>query len=84
MISPTSTSSVPSISTELLVDGMTCDHCVHAVSTELGALDGVTAVDVTLHPGAASVVTVASAAPLDDAAVREAIDEAGYDLREAS
>lgn len=59
------------------VTGMTCDHCVRAVTTELVQLPGVRAVDVDLAGGA---VTVTSEAPLDVDAVREAIDEAGYAL----
>lgn len=59
------------------VTGMTCGHCVQAVTTEVGALPGVTGVDVDL---AARSVTVASAQPLDVAQVRAAVEEAGYDL----
>ncbi|QLQ39056.1 heavy-metal-associated domain-containing protein [Micromonospora robiginosa] len=62
------------------VNGMTCGHCVNAVSTELTALPGVTDVQVDLATGR---VTVTSQGPLDDAAVRAAVDEAGYDLAEA-
>ena len=60
------------------VEGMTCAHCVSAVSAELRALPGVTAVEVDLRPGEASPVTVTSDAPLDPAAVAAAVDEAGY------
>jgi copper ion binding protein len=59
------------------VAGMTCEHCVGAVSGELAALDGVEAVQVDLGTGA---VTVTSAAPLAQEQVREAVDEAGYEL----
>ena len=59
------------------VQGMTCEHCVHAVSTEVGALPGVQKVDVDL---AAGQVTVTSAGELDREAVRAAVDEAGYEL----
>lgn len=59
------------------VSGMTCGHCVQAVSGELGKLNGVTAVDVDLTSGK---VTVTSDAALTDATVREAVDEAGYEL----
>lgn len=62
------------------VTGMTCAHCVQAVSGELSALDGVEAVQVDLGSGA---VTVTSAAPLSDEQVREAVDEAGYELADA-
>jgi copper ion binding protein len=59
------------------VTGMTCQHCVHAVTTEVTTIDGVhdVAVDV-----AAGTVTVSSEAPLPVDAVRAAIDEAGYEL----
>ncbi|WP_433177880.1 heavy-metal-associated domain-containing protein [Actinoallomurus sp. CA-150999] len=63
--------------TEYTVKGMTCGHCVSAVTTEVGAIDGVTDVKVDLASG---VVTVASAAPLDEKAVRDAVDEAGYEV----
>ncbi|MFD1860222.1 copper chaperone [Aeromicrobium camelliae] len=62
------------------VTGMTCGHCVAAVTEELQALDGVTDVTVDLVAGGTSTVTVASDQPLDDAAVAEAVDEAGYAL----
>jgi copper chaperone len=59
------------------VTGMTCEHCVNAVTSELGALDGVSAVDVDLVPDGVSVVTVTSTGPLPEPAVAEALDEAG-------
>lgn len=60
-----------------LVKGMTCDHCVNAVSSEVRAITGVEDVQVDLPSGE---VTVTSAAPLDPAAVSAAVDEAGYEL----
>jgi copper ion binding protein len=62
------------------VTGMTCSHCVAAVTEEVSRLDGVSAVDVDLNAGGDSRVTVTSSAPLSLDAVREAIDEAGYTL----
>lgn len=59
------------------VTGMTCGHCVSAVSDELKELDGVTDVDVDLEAGGASSVTVTSGAPLDETDVAAALDEAG-------
>jgi copper chaperone len=59
------------------VSGMTCGHCVAAVTTELERLDGVTAVAVDLDTGTA---TVTSQRPLDESAVAAAVDEAGYQL----
>ena len=66
------------MNTTIKVDGMTCAHCVHAVTTELTALPSVTDVAVDLHAGATSTVTITSDAPLADDDVRAAIDEAGY------
>ncbi len=62
------------------VTGMTCAHCVAAVTEEVSRLDGVSAVEVDLNAGGDSRVTVTSAAPLPVEAVREAVDEAGYAL----
>jgi copper chaperone len=62
------------------VTGMTCEHCVAAVTGELSALPGVADVKVDLGTG---TVIVASDAPLPDAAVRAAVDEAGYELADA-
>ena len=59
------------------VEGMTCGHCVGSVTAALSKLDNVTDVDVTLDTGD---VTITSSTPLDDDAVRAAVDEAGYEL----
>lgn len=67
--------------TEITVAGMTCGHCSTAVSEELSALPGVVAVDVDLHPGEDSPVTITSEAPLDPAVIADAVAEAGYSLR---
>jgi copper ion binding protein len=65
------------IITRYTVKGMTCGHCVSAVSAEVSHIDGVTGVEVDLETGA---VTVTSTTALDDAEVREAVDEAGYEV----
>jgi len=59
------------------VTGMTCGHCVGAVTQEISGLDGVTSVDVDLKTGE---VTVDSQTPLEIDKVREATEEAGYTL----
>jgi len=66
--------------TTIQVAGMTCGHCVSAVTEELTQLPGVTDVVVDLVAGGTSPVTVTSEQPLDDAAVAAAVDEAGYEL----
>lgn len=65
------------VTTVYKVSGMTCGHCEGAVSKEISALDGVTAVTAVAKTGE---ITVTSAAPLDEQAVRAAVDEAGYEL----
>jgi len=62
----TETYSVPDIS---------CGHCVEAITSAVAPLDGVESVDVSIDDKA---VTVAGS--FDDAAVRSAIDDAGYDI----
>ena len=64
-------------STTFQVTGMTCEHCVRAVTGEIESVPGVRAVTVALVPGGASAVTVTSAAPVAEDAVRAALDEAG-------
>ena len=59
------------------VTGMTCGHCVSAVTSELKTLDGVSDVDVDLVAGGNSTVTVTSSQPLADSQVAAALDEAG-------
>ena len=62
------------------VNGMTCSHCIAAVTEEITALEGVTDVTIDLVEGGTSPVTVISDEPLDPTLVAEAIDEAGYAL----
>ncbi|BFU47155.1 heavy-metal-associated domain-containing protein [Krasilnikovia sp. MM14-A1004] len=69
-----------SVTTTYTVTGMTCGHCVQAVTGELSSLPGVEDVQVDLGTGA---VTVTSAQPLTPDAVRAAVDEAGYELADA-
>ena len=59
------------------VTGLTCGHCVSAVTSELLELPGVTDVAVDLVAGARSTVTVTSGAPLSEADVAAALDGAG-------
>lgn len=65
-----------SIERTYVVQGMTCDHCTRSVSEEVGEVPGVTAVDVDLASGRVTV----TGDGIDDAAVRAAVDEAGYEV----
>ena len=67
-----------STTTTITVDGMTCGHCVNAVQTELGKLDGVADVAVDLTSG--KVTIVAESTP-DPAALQGAVEEAGFEVR---
>ncbi|GAA3786255.1 heavy-metal-associated domain-containing protein [Sphaerisporangium flaviroseum] len=59
------------------VTGMTCGHCVSSVKEEVGEVPGVTGVEVDLGSGR---VEVSGSGTLDDAAIRAAIEEAGYQV----
>ncbi|MBT2510641.1 heavy-metal-associated domain-containing protein [Streptomyces sp. ISL-98] len=65
------------VTTVYQVSGMTCGHCEGAVSGEVSEIAGVTSVKAVASTGQ---VTVISEGPLDDEAVRAAVDEAGYEL----
>ena len=57
------------------VTGMTCAHCAASDTEEVSEIAGVDSVDVVEETGA---VTDTSATPLDESAVRAAVEEAGY------
>ena len=61
----------------IVVTGMSCEHCAHAVRAEIGKLPGVTEVDVDVPTGK---VRITGEQLPGDAALREAIAEAGYDF----
>jgi copper chaperone len=61
------------------VRGMTCGHCVSSVGGEVGKVAGVESVDVDLASGRVTV----HGAGYTDAQIRDAVDEAGYELVEA-
>jgi copper chaperone CopZ len=61
------------------VVGMTCEHCVSAISSEVSGVEGVAAVDVDLGRGQ---MTVTGDGYTDDQ-IRAAVDEAGYELVDA-
>ena len=59
------------------VTGMTCGHCVMSVTEEIQEIPGVENVEVVLQTGSLSVT---SAEPVDDDAVKAAVEDAGYQL----
>lgn len=62
------------------VAGMTCGHCVNAVTEELLKVPGVVSVAVDLRPEDVSVIELTFEALLDEGAILAAIDEAGYEM----
>jgi copper chaperone len=60
-----------------VVDGMSCEHCRKAITGAVGRVPGVSGVEVDLERG----TVVVRGAGADDASVRAAIDDAGYDVR---
>lgn len=65
---------------QIVVSGMTCEHCVNAVTEELTAIDGVSDVRIELISGGDSPVTILSETLVDPDAIAAAVDEAGYAL----
>jgi copper chaperone len=66
-----------SITQNYTVAGMTCGHCVVSVTEEVQEIPGVENVDVVLATGS---LTVTSSEPVDDDAVKTAVEDAGYQL----
>ena len=60
------------------VTGMTCQHCVASVTSEVSRLDHITAVEVDLDTG---IVTVESSESIPEQVVLDAIKEAGYSAK---
>lgn len=65
------------MTTTITVEGMSCGGCANSVRAELTHIPGVLGVDVDVSSG---TVTIASDSPVDDEAIRGAVEEAGYTL----
>ena len=61
---------------EYNVAGMTCGHCESAVRDEVSQIAGIEQVEVAASTGK---LVVTATAPVEDAAVMSAVDEAGYE-----
>jgi copper chaperone len=59
------------------VSGMSCGHCASSVQEEVGLIPAVTAVDVDLSSG---TVTIDSDGLVESVAIKDAVEEAGYQL----
>lgn len=63
----------------LNVEGMSCSHCVNAVTKAVGGLDGVSNVEVDLDAKTVTVEYDADKVNLDN--IKEAIEDEGYDVK---
>lgn len=61
------------------VEGMSCNHCVNSIKNAVGALEGVNQVDVDLV-GKKVTVNV-NAGKISAQAIREAIEDQGYEVK---
>lgn len=75
-----SSEDLPVHDAEYRVQGMTCEHCVNAVTAEVVAVPGVMSVHVDLASG---LLQVTSAPEVARSEVASAVDEAGYVLADA-
>ena len=64
---------------KILIEGMSCGHCVNHVREALSELNGVTNVDVNLE-GKYAIIDTAN--DVKDEDIKFAIDDAGYDVVE--
>ena len=62
------------------VAGMTCGHCVNAVTEELSKISGVTGVNIELNADAPTPVNIVADIEISDADITAAIEEAGYTI----
>ena len=76
--SDTTTHKENPVSTQIFpVTGLTCEHCVRAITSEVSAVPGVNDVQVDLVVGGTSILSVTADKSLTDAEVVAALDEAG-------
>jgi copper chaperone len=61
----------------IIVTGMSCDHCASAIRAEIGRFPGVSEIDVDVLRG---TVSISGPELPGDAALREAVEEAGYEF----
>lgn len=79
-LAPGSEASTEQVTQGYAITGMTCGHCVGAITQELSALDGVSEVRIDLVAGGTSTAVITSTSALSDTDVAAAVDEAGYEL----
>ena len=64
----------------LQADGVACPFCAYGIEKQLGAIEGVEAVETDIKSGTV-IVTMQDGATLNEAAAKEAVEAAGFTLR---
>jgi len=67
----------PKMKKKILIEGMSCGHCVNHVKEALSELNGVTNVDVNL---ASKTAIIEATVDVEDKDIKFAIDDAGYEV----
>jgi copper chaperone CopZ len=67
-----------SVTQNLLIEGMTCSHCVNSVTKAVSALPGVESVEIDLVPDGRSSLTVTGDDAVSDESIAGAVVDAGY------
>ena len=62
----------------LQVQGMSCNHCKHAVTTALSSLEGVSSVNVDLATGKVDITYDETLVTLEQ--MKEAVEDQGYEV----
>lgn len=62
---------------KMIVQGMSCGHCVNHVKTALEELQGVTNVSVDLD---SKIAIIEADREIEDGDIRSAVEDAGYDI----
>lgn len=65
------------MNTSLIIEGMSCEHCVASVKQALEAVDGVVEANIDLQSGVADI----SGDSLADASLKQAVIDAGYQVK---
>ena len=65
---------------ELAVDGLACPFCAYGIEKKLGAIAGVTGIEIDINKGVVRV-TMSEGAKLEEPAARKAVKSAGFSLR---
>ena len=64
----------------LQADGLACPFCAYGIEKQLGAIEGVDAVETEIKSGTV-IITMQEGTSLDEAAAKKAVEAAGFTMR---